>query len=111
VWSNLFDAAQWPSWYSNWASIRIENGRDKLAEGVRFKWTTFGFPSESVVDTFIRNREIGWSVATPGFRVHHAWVLIRERNGTRVITEEAQSGAAALKFRREQPNAMFDGHD
>lgn len=111
VWNNLIDAAQWPSWYSNSADIQIENGRGKLAEGVSFKWTTFGFSIESVVDTFVPSREIGWSVATPGFRVHHAWVLISERNGTRVVTEETQKGAAALKFRREQPNALFDGHD
>jgi len=64
-----------------------------------------------VVDTFVPNREIGWSVATPGFRVHHAWVLIPERNGTCLVTEETPNGAAAFKFRREQPNVMFDGHD
>jgi hypothetical protein len=34
-----------------------------------------------------------------------------ERGGTRVITEETQKGADAIKFRLEQPNAMYDGHD
>jgi len=26
VWANLIDAAQWPSWYSNSADLRIEGG-------------------------------------------------------------------------------------
>jgi uncharacterized protein YndB with AHSA1/START domain len=111
VWANLIDAAQWPTWYSNSANVRIADGREKLAQGASFQWTTFGFPIESTVDTFEPSREIGWTVNTPAFRVHHAWVLVPERGGTRVITEEAQKGAEAVKFRLEQPNAMYDGHD
>jgi hypothetical protein len=26
VWTNLIDAAQWPSWYANSADVRIEGG-------------------------------------------------------------------------------------
>jgi hypothetical protein len=36
VWTNLIDAEQWPSWYSNSADIRIEVGQSKLAKGVSF---------------------------------------------------------------------------
>jgi uncharacterized protein YndB with AHSA1/START domain len=111
VWANLIDASQWASWYSNAADIRIEGGRSKLAKGASFTWKTFGFPIRSTVDAFEPGREIGWSVDNPQFKVHHAWVLVPERGGTRVITEEAQKGADAIKFRLEQPNAMYDGHD
>jgi uncharacterized protein YndB with AHSA1/START domain len=111
VWANLIDATQWPSWYANAADVRIDGGQARLARGVTFHWTTFGFPIASTVDVFEPGREVGWSVDSPTFRVHHAWVLIPERGGTRVITEEAQKGADAIKFRLEQPNAMYDGHD
>ena len=111
VWANLIDAAQWPTWYSNAANVRIDGGAAKLAKGVSFAWTTFGFPIRSSVDVFEPGREIGWSVDNPQFKVHHAWLLVPERGGTRVITEEAQKGADAIKFRLEQPNAMYDGHD
>jgi uncharacterized protein YndB with AHSA1/START domain len=111
VWANLIDATKWPSWYSNAADVRIAGDHAKLAQGVSFRWTTYGFPIESTVDTFEPGREIGWTVNTPDFRVHHAWVLVPERGGTRVITEEAQKGAEAVKFRLDQPNAMYDGHD
>ena len=111
VWANLIDATQWPSWYSNSADVRIEGGHNKLAKGVSFSWKTFGFPIRSTVDVFEPNREIGWGVNNPTFTVHHAWLLVPERGGTRVITEEAQKGADAIKFRLEQPKAMYDGHD
>jgi hypothetical protein len=111
IWANLIDAAQWPSWYSNSADIRIEGGQSKLAKGVTFNWKTFGVPVRSTVDVFDPDREIGWSIDSPGIKVHHAWVLVPERGGTRVITEETQKGADAIKFRLDQPNAMYDGHD
>ena len=44
-----------------------------------------------------------------GFEVHHAWVLVPEKGGVRVITEETQKGADAIAFRLAQPNAMYDG--
>jgi uncharacterized protein YndB with AHSA1/START domain len=111
VWSNLIDATRWPSWYSNAADVRIDGGQSRLDKGVSFNWKTFGFPIRSTVDVFEPQREIGWSVDNPQFEVHHAWVLVPERGGTRVITEEAQKGADAIKFRLQQPNAMYDGHD
>jgi uncharacterized protein YndB with AHSA1/START domain len=111
VWANLIDVTQWPNWYANSADVHIEGGQQKLAKGVTFDWKTYGFSIASTVDMFEPGREIGWSVDNPTFRVHHAWVLIPERGGTRVVTEESQKGAAAIKFRLEQPNAMYDGHD
>jgi uncharacterized protein YndB with AHSA1/START domain len=111
VWKNLVDASQWPTWYSNSADVQIDGGYKELAQGVSFRWKTFGFPIVSTVDTFTPNREIGWSVHKDGFDVHHAWVLVPERGGVRVITEESQKGADAIAFRLAQPNAMYDGHD
>jgi uncharacterized protein YndB with AHSA1/START domain len=111
VWANLVDATQWPSWYSNAADVRLSGNAALLANGVSFDWKTFGFPLTSTVDVFEPNRELGWSVANPSFLVHHAWLLVPERGGTRVVTEETQKGADAIRFRLEQPNAMYDGHD
>jgi hypothetical protein len=37
VWANLIDAAQWPTWYSNSANVRIAGGLEKLAQGVSFQ--------------------------------------------------------------------------
>jgi uncharacterized protein YndB with AHSA1/START domain len=111
VWQNLIDASKWPTWYSNSADVQIQGRHDKLEKGVSFSWKTFGFPIVSTVDTFTPNREIGWSVHKDGFDVHHAWVLVPEKGGVRVIAEESQKGVDAIAFRLAQPNAMYDGHD
>ncbi|GLQ50042.1 SRPBCC family protein [Dyella flava] len=111
VWANLIEAVQWPNWYSNSADVHIDADQQKLTKGATFHWKTFGFPVTSTVDVFEPNREIGWNVQTPTFSLHHAWLLIPERGGTRVITEEAQKGPVAINFHLEQPNAMHDGHD
>ena len=111
VWANLIDAEQWPSWYANSADMRIEGGQSKLAMGVSFNWKTFGFPIRSTVVACEPGREIGWSVDNSEFTVHHAWVLVPERGGTLVITEETQKGAGAIKFNIEQPKAMYNGHE
>ena len=42
VWKNLVDASRWPTWYSNSADVQIEGGHDTLAQGVTFRWKTFG---------------------------------------------------------------------
>ena len=60
---------------------------------------------------FTPDREIGWSVHKVGFDVHHAWVLVPEKGGVRVITDESQKGADAIAFRQAQPHAMYEGHD
>jgi Polyketide cyclase / dehydrase and lipid transport len=99
VWEILVDATQWPTWYSNSADVKIDGGQPRLAQGVGFDWRTFGVLIRSTVDVFEPNREIGWSVDKPQFRVHHAWLLVPERGGTRVITEEAQKGGDAIRFR------------
>jgi polyketide cyclase/dehydrase/lipid transport protein len=111
VWGNLIDALQWPGWYSNSSDVYIEGGKSELAMGVSFHSKTFGFPIRSTVDVFEPDREIGWSVDNAAFKIHHAWILVPERGGTRIITEEAQKGADAIRFRLDQPNAMYDGHD
>jgi hypothetical protein len=51
----------------------------------------------------------GGSAQNPQLRVHHSWVLVPERGGTRITTEEAQEGV--IRFRFEQPNTIYDGHD
>lgn len=53
----------------------------------------------------------GWSVDSPQFRLYHTWVLVPERGGTRVTTEEAQKVVDLIRFRFEQPNTMHDGSD
>src|SRR3984957_13794804 len=95
VWKNLVDASQWPTWYSNSADVQIEGGHDTLAQGVAFRWKTFGFPIESTVDTFTPNREIGWSVDKAGFDV------------TMLGSSYRRTAASALSLRKPKRAPML----
>ncbi len=111
VWENLVAAAQWPSWYANSSDVRILGPAKSLQPGNRFLWNTFGFPADSTVVEFVPERRLAWSGGPVTFRIYHAWLIVPRGDGCLVITEEAQTGSDALRFHREQPNAMLDGHD
>src|SRR6202043_3361358 len=54
IWSNLVNAKDWPSWYSNSADVQITNAdENRLGPKSQFKWKTFGFPVSSRVNEFV----------------------------------------------------------
>jgi uncharacterized protein YndB with AHSA1/START domain len=111
VWENLVAATKWPSWYANSSDVRIVGSGEKLQAGTRFLWNTFGFPADSTVVEFVPEQRLAWSGGPVTFRIYHAWLIVPRGEGCLVITEEAQTGTDAIRFHREQPNAMVDGHD
>jgi hypothetical protein len=44
-------------------------------------------------------------------KAYHKFLLVKTGQCCHMITEEVVRGEGAIKFRREQPNAMHDGHD
>ncbi|GAA5165165.1 MULTISPECIES: SRPBCC family protein [Amycolatopsis] len=92
LWDRLVDATAWPAWYPNARNVRVL-GATELAEGVRFRWTTFGLRGTCTVTTFRPYRELAWSSAFLGSRAHHRWRFTAKPDGTTtVVTEETQRG-------------------
>ena len=111
IWENLVQASEWPSWYSNSADVKIEGSENgRLQAGSVFTWKTFGFPINSRVHEFAPESRLGWYGEGTGIRAYHTWLIIKKGDGCEVVTEESQVGPSAVKFSREQPTAMFDGH-
>lgn len=112
IWSNLVNAKDWPSWYSNSADVQMTNAdEDRLGPKSQFKWKTFGFPVSSRVDEFVPYTRLGWFGDGTGIHAYHTWLIIEKSNGCEVVTEETQNGPAAVAFNRDQPRAMYDAHD
>ena len=42
---------------------------------------------------------------------YHTFLLLKEPEGCRVVTEEVVRGPGAAEFRKKDPNAMHRGHD
>ena len=43
-------------------------------------------------------------------KAHHTFLLLREGEGCRIVTEEFVEGPGAIDFREKQPAAMHEGH-
>jgi hypothetical protein len=121
VWPFLSHAPLWPTYYANSADIRFHDGKGpELAEGVRFDFTTFGFPVEALVMEYVaplgaqagRVAWHGWGgTGDARLDVHHAW-LVEDLPGSRVriLTQETQKGTPAIDLSRSRPNVMINGH-
>ncbi len=124
VWPFLVIPSRWPSYYANSADIRFYDGKGpELAPGLRFFFSTFGFPVEAQVVEFVapvpgqaaRVAWHGWAGevgAEDRLDVHHAW-LIEELSGgrLRILTQETQKGKPAEALAAAEPNPMINGHD
>ena len=112
IWSNLINAKDWPSWYSNSADIQVKDADDgHLGPKSQFTWKTLGFPVRSQVYEYIPNSHLAWFGDGTGIRAYHAWLIIEKPDGCEVVTEETQNGPSAIAFNLNQPTAMYDAHD
>jgi len=112
IWSNLVNAKDWPTWYSNSADVQITNSDEgRLGPTSQFTWKTFGFPVNSRVNEFVPNTRLGWFGDGTGIHAYHTWLIIEKSNGCEVVTEETQNGPSAVAFNLDQPRAMYDAHD
>ena len=93
VWAPLIRAAGWPEFYANSADVRFERGEGPdLAPGTVFSWRTFGLRVRTRVVEFQPNRCLAWRGDELYGRGLHTWLLVPERAGCLVVTEEVQSG-------------------
>ena len=111
MWAWLIRATAWPTWYPNSSDVRLlEQSHRDLRLGTAFTWKTFGVPLRSTVQEFIPNERLAWDARAPGIEAYHAWLLVPEASGTRVITEETQYGLLARLQRIFLPGRMRRGH-
>lgn len=123
IWPFLNIPTRWPDYYKNSADVRFYDDKGpELENGVRFFFSTFGFPVEAQVVEHVapikgqpaRVAWHGWSGeegAVDRLDVHHAW-LIEDLSGgrVRILTQETQSGAPAKDLAKAVPNPMINGH-
>lgn len=123
VWPFLTIPSRWPSYYKNCGDIRFYDSKGpELENGIRFFFSTFGFPVEARVVEHVppvkgqpaRIAWHGWAgeEGTPErLDVHHAW-LIEDLSGgrVRILTQETQNGGPARELARTVPNPMINGH-
>ncbi|CAK9885695.1 MAG: hypothetical protein XXXJIFNMEKO3_02102 [Candidatus Erwinia impunctatus] len=123
LWPFLSQPQRWPDYYKNSADIRLYGDKGpELKQGMRFYFTTFGFPVESEVVECVtpaaghpaRLARHGWSGepnSTERLDVHRAWLLEDlSDNRVRILTQETQNGESAREMADIRPNVMLNGH-
>lgn len=123
IWPFLSQPLLWPTYYENSADVRFYGSRGPaLDKGVRFYFSTFGFPVEAKVVEFVTPSEgkparlawHGWSGeenTAHRIDVHHAWLLEDlAGNRVRILTQETQNGVPAKNLAHIRPNPMLNGH-
>lgn len=113
VWAWLVRAPLWPTWYANAHHVRGVDGEalTDLTAGSCFLWETFGVAIRSEVAEYLPGERIAWSAKGMGVDAYHAWLLMPEGDGCRVLTEESQYGWGARIVNFVLPNRMSDGHE
>lgn len=73
--------------------MQILNQKDNcLLAGTKFTWRTFGANLSSEVKEYIPYQRLAWEAKGMGILAYHAWLIIPNQNGCKVITEETQRG-------------------
>lgn len=93
VFAALTDVKRWPAFYENASRVHFDG--DRLGPGSRFRFTTFGVEQKSQIVDFEQDRALAWTADSLGTHATHRWILEPHAGGTRVITEEVQTGLLA----------------
>src|SRR5271170_481474 len=63
VFANIVDAQSWPNWYPNSHNVVVHDSPDnRLHEGTKFSWDTFGVHIESTVTSSSPTDELAGGV-------------------------------------------------
>jgi hypothetical protein len=111
VWPFLSHAPLWPTYYANSADIRFHDGKGpELAEGVRFDFTTFGFPVEALVMEYVAplGAQAG-RVAWHGWGVRATHASTCTTRGWWRTCRAAECASLRRKHRRAHPLSTFQG--
>ncbi|MEM9327480.1 MAG: SRPBCC domain-containing protein [Bacteroidota bacterium] len=92
IWFWLTHAATWPDWYDDASNVELEDGDTHLSPTVNFKWRTFNTNISSEVKEFQPYQRLAWIARGTGLLAYHAWLIVPDHQGCKVITEETQQG-------------------
>ncbi len=111
VWFWLTNAATWHQWYCNASAVQLLHPPgQKLQAATSFKWKTFGAHLQSSVIEFQPYERLAWDARGTGILAYHAWLIIPNVHGCRVITEETQRGWLCRLGNLLMPRRMYKYH-
>lgn len=112
IWEILMQAETWPEWYEGAEDVKVINSNDGILRDTSvFTWKTMGLGFESTIEEFIPNERLSWESNKSSIQGYHAWLIIPNENGCRLITDESQRGWLTFFEKIFQPNKLRKLHD
>jgi uncharacterized protein YndB with AHSA1/START domain len=95
VWDQLIHAESWPDWYKGASNVKVEgSSTGRLEDGSTIMWSTMDQDLVTKVVEFVPPYRMGWESRQSTLKAYHAWLLIPEADGTRVVTDDFPSQQA-----------------
>jgi hypothetical protein len=82
-----------------------------MADGTRVTWTMLGADIHVVIRKYAASSQLDWQGGAGGVSAYHAWLLLPDPGGTRVITEETEHGPLPFFLRWYLRGALHDAHE
>jgi hypothetical protein len=102
IWSQLIDAAKWPSWYPLVDGISIGSMEPgPLQAGAVFRFRSRGVRVRAEVVEYSPVDAFGWTYTGGGLHGYQAWLIRHHADGCTVVAENVEKGhlAAANRVR------------
>jgi carbon monoxide dehydrogenase subunit G len=98
VWAWLTRADRWSTWFPQAKSVHFERGGPELREGTVVAWEMLGATIRVTVTRADAPGVLAWEGGAGGVHAYHAWLLVPEGSGTRVLTVETERGPVPALF-------------
>ncbi len=110
TWAWLARPELWPSWFPEAKDVHVE-GASPLRPGSVVTWEMIGATIRVEVTRADAPHVLAWEGGGRGVHAYHAWLLLPERGGTRVLTVETETGPVAGLFGWAYVGKLRDAHD
>lgn len=111
VWEVLIDAKKWTDYYEGAANVEVQgSSTGKLMKNSVFTWKTMGMTFESTVKEFKPYSRLCWESVKRSIKGYHAWLIIPNETGCKLITEESQYGFMTTLEKTFMPNKLEKLH-
>lgn len=112
VWQILIDAESWATFYKGAQNVKIQDTSQAVLQANSvFRWKTMGLQFDSYIREFVPNSRLSWESKRSNIQGYHAWLIVPQANGCRLITDESQNGWLTFFEKLFQPRKLKKLHD
>ncbi len=112
VWRELIDYKAWPTYYKGADPVTLADAsQTTLQANSVMHWKTMGLKFTSTIKEYEPNRRLSWESVNSKITGYHAWLIVPQGKGCKLITDEAQHGWLTFFQKTFVPTKLSRLHD